>query len=77
MLKVQFESSGCEIQKWMEKGFVGFACFGYKQFKLYIIAFYFVFETKMLLRNHNGIRRVRSDSFYKLLPSAKKTSRSS
>lgn len=24
------ESSGCEIQRRVEKGFVGFECFGYK-----------------------------------------------
>ena len=33
-----FESSGCEIQRWVEKGFVGFVCFGYKKIKLDIIA---------------------------------------
>ena len=32
------ESSGCEIQRWIEKGFVGFVCFGHKKVKLYIIA---------------------------------------
>ena len=25
------ESSGCEIQRWIEKGFVGFDCFGFKK----------------------------------------------
>ncbi len=32
------ESSGCEIQRWKEKGFAGFVCFGHKKVKLYIIA---------------------------------------
>ena len=30
--------SGCEIQRQIEKSFVGFDCFGYKNDKLYIIA---------------------------------------
>ena len=33
-----FESSGCEIQRRVEKGFAGFVCFGSKKVKLYIIA---------------------------------------
>ena len=33
-----FESSGCEIQRRVEKGFAGFVCFGFKKVKLYIIA---------------------------------------
>ncbi len=33
-----YESSGCEIQRWIEKGFAGFVCFGFKKVKLYIIA---------------------------------------
>ena len=34
----KFESSGCEIQRWIEKGFVGFVGFGHKMVKLYIVA---------------------------------------
>ena len=39
--KGRFESSGCEIQRWINKGFVGFVGFGHKMVKLYIVAFDF------------------------------------
>ena len=34
-----YESSSCEIQRRVEKGFAGFECFGYKKVKLYVVAF--------------------------------------
>ena len=42
MPKGWFESSDCEIQRQVEKGFVCFECFGFKKVKLYIIANYFL-----------------------------------
>ena len=45
-----YESSGCEIQRWVEKGFAGFVCFGYKKVKLYVIAF--IYGNSCLIRGN-------------------------
>ena len=45
-----YESSGCEIQRWVEKGFAGFECFGYKKVKLYVIAF--IYGNSCLIRGN-------------------------
>ena len=45
-----YESSGCEIQRRVEKGFAGFECFGYKKVKLYVIAF--IYGNSCLIRGN-------------------------
>ena len=42
-----YESSGCEIQRRVEKGF---ECFGYKKVKLYVIAF--IYGNSCLIRGN-------------------------